>query len=531
MTISTESRKAGPYTGNGSTTIFAFAFKIFQASDLMVVKWPITTEAETTLVLNTDYTVQMNADQDASPGGTITLPVALPATHKVVITTSLQYLQSIAIANHGGFYPSVINAALDRITIFAQQLKEKIDRAVVVPLASTSTPADYMTSLSTQVETATTQAGIATTQAGIATTQAGNAANSATLALNSTPIGTLSSVAGVDTITAAASPTLTQQAALNTIWNVPAAGANTGAATINIDSQGAVAIVRPDGTALQANDIPAAGYVALLEKRASNFVLLNPANLQTQHLNQRPELPQISVTANTGALTIAGVAKYLDFRSATLTSGTPSTVNADPADLVIPSGATLGSVTTVSARIIVVEMNNAGTSEYAVANISGGLQMDETNLISTTAIDTASDAANVWYSTTARSNLPYRVVACFDAVNTTGAWGSPTLVQPAGGNALAAMSSFGYGQKWTDVTGSRAIGTTYYNTTGKMIEVYASGTNTVAWIVSATVNGFVLNGQYMATAGTQTGYMFRVPPGGSYIYNGPTTLVAWYEFK
>lgn len=147
------------------------------------------------------------------------------------------------------------------------------------------------------------------------------------------------------------------------------------------------------------------------------------------------KLPQITITAATGAITVAGIAKYLDFRSATLTSGTPSTVNANPADLVIPSGATLGVTTTLSGRIIVAEMNNAGTSEYAVANISGGLQMDEMNVISTTAISTTSDAKNVWYSTTARSNLPYRIVACFDAVNTAGAWGSPTLVQPSGGSA------------------------------------------------------------------------------------------------
>lgn len=240
------------------------------------------------------------------------------------------------------------------------------------------------------------------------------------------------------------------------------------------------------------------------------------------------KLTQISVTQATGALTIAGVAKYLDFRSATLTSGTPSTVNADPADLVIPSGATLGSVTTVSARIIVVEMNNAGTSEYAVANISGGLQMDETNLISTTAIDTASDAANVWYSTTARSNLPYRVVACFDAVNTAGAWGNPTLVQPAGGGALTAMNSLGYGQTWQDVTGSRALATTYYNTTGKPILVNFIPT----FPASSSQANFTINGVVAMYAGSATAIAAHtmtgiVPIGGSYSVTNTGTAFSW----
>lgn len=253
------------------------------------------------------------------------------------------------------------------------------------------------------------------------------------------------------------------------------------------------------------------------------------------------KLPQISVTQGTGALTIAGVAKYLDFRSATLTSGTPSTVNADPADLVIPSGATLGSVTTVSARIIVVEMNNAGTSEYAVANISGGLQMDETNLISTTAIDTASDSGNVWYSTTARSSLPYRVVACFDAVNTAGAWGDPTLVQPAGGNALTAMGSIGYGQTWQDMVGSRSSGVTYYNTTGKPIlsgAWWVPGGNIAGYsTVIAVVNGVQVFRRefYHATNGTSdTCPPILIPANASYsitISGTYGTLTSWPELR
>ena len=38
MTISTEIRRAGPYTGNGSTTAFAFAFKVFAASQVRVTR-------------------------------------------------------------------------------------------------------------------------------------------------------------------------------------------------------------------------------------------------------------------------------------------------------------------------------------------------------------------------------------------------------------------------------------------------------------------------------------------------------------
>ena len=89
----------------------------------------------------------------------------------------------------------------------------------------------------------------------------------------------LGTVAGtVNAITAAATPALTAQAATGSLWKLPAAGANTGAVTLNINGQGAVAVVRPDGTALLASDIVAAGSIALLVKRAGDFVLLNPTN-------------------------------------------------------------------------------------------------------------------------------------------------------------------------------------------------------------------------------------------------------------
>lgn len=88
----------------------------------------------------------------------------------------------------------------------------------------------------------------------------------------------LGTVAGsVDAITAAATPALTAQAATGSFWKLPPVAANTGAVTLNIDGQGALAVVKLDGTPLIAGNIPAtAGYLGLLMKRASDFVLLNP---------------------------------------------------------------------------------------------------------------------------------------------------------------------------------------------------------------------------------------------------------------
>lgn len=139
MSISTGgTRKAGPFSGNGSTTAFPFAFKVFQASDVLVVQTD-TTPADTTLVLDTNYTVSLNANQDANPGGTVNMVTAPPSGYLLTIGSDLPQLQSVTLTNNGGFYPTVINNALDYMTILVQQLSEKIGRALVMPFSTNAT--------------------------------------------------------------------------------------------------------------------------------------------------------------------------------------------------------------------------------------------------------------------------------------------------------------------------------------------------------------------------------------------------------
>ena len=138
MTISSETRRAGPYAGNGTTTAFAFAFKVFSTSQVRVTRAVVATGVETTLALTTDYTVALNSNQDTNPGGTVTLLVAPTAAQSVTITSNVANLQPTALANLGGFYPDVINDSLDRATIQIQQLDERLDRALVIPVSSTA---------------------------------------------------------------------------------------------------------------------------------------------------------------------------------------------------------------------------------------------------------------------------------------------------------------------------------------------------------------------------------------------------------
>lgn len=138
MTISSSTRKAGPFAGDDLTTEFAFAFKVFSASDLYVVKAVAATGVETVLTLTTDYTVSLNADQNNNPGGTVTLPSVLASGYTLTLTSSVGYLQPTDLTNQGGFYPQVITTALDRATVQIQQLAEQVDRCPKVQISSST---------------------------------------------------------------------------------------------------------------------------------------------------------------------------------------------------------------------------------------------------------------------------------------------------------------------------------------------------------------------------------------------------------
>lgn len=143
-------------------------------------------------------------------------------------------------------------------------------------------------------------------------------------------------------------------------------------------------------------------------------------------------------TFNAGAMTIPATSYTLDFHSSTLGSGAVSRVTGMAAALIVPSGATLGLTSGVQSDLLLLELNNGGVLEQAIVNAAGAIDLSETGVISTTAIDTASDSANVVYSTTARSNLPYRVVGMYRSTQTTaGTWAQAmSLIIGAGGNKL-----------------------------------------------------------------------------------------------
>lgn len=132
-------RLAGPYTGAGLKT-FSFSFKIFEETDVYVATSSSNLEAAVNLSYGTDYSVTMNSDQDAAPGGSVTLTNGLAAGQILVIGSALAYTQETQLTNFSRFPPEIINTALDRIVVQIQQIVEALDRTVKVPATSSTTP-------------------------------------------------------------------------------------------------------------------------------------------------------------------------------------------------------------------------------------------------------------------------------------------------------------------------------------------------------------------------------------------------------
>lgn len=153
MTVASTLRRAGPYTGNGVTTEFAFSFKIFEDSELIVAR--SSDNGEETLVLNTDYTVSLNANQDISPGGKVVLKKALAEGIRLAIISNVPYNQLAVFTNKGGFYPETLNEVDDKQTILSQQLLEKVERAIVTDPTDSMTPQELKQKLLDAAETAT----------------------------------------------------------------------------------------------------------------------------------------------------------------------------------------------------------------------------------------------------------------------------------------------------------------------------------------------------------------------------------------
>lgn len=120
------------YTLNGTTTVYPYTTKIFAQTDLVVQIVGTTT---TTLTLTTNYSVS-GAGEDS--GGSVTLVSAGSSGDKLVIRKVLPLTQTTDLVENDPNRAEVMENALDRMVLIAQQINENVQRAVVRDVTQTT---------------------------------------------------------------------------------------------------------------------------------------------------------------------------------------------------------------------------------------------------------------------------------------------------------------------------------------------------------------------------------------------------------
>ncbi len=374
------------YTGNGATATYAFSFRILAEADLLVTS-VTTAGVESTLVLDTDYTVSW---EEGDADGTITLTAGnLTSGYGLTIRRERDMTQTTDIRNGGPFFQELVENALDHQTMLSQQLQAQVDRSLKV------------------AETDDTDLDMTLPVA------ADRASNYLAFDADGEPIASSGGISASVPVSAFMETVLddtTASAALTTL------GVSTFAKTV-LDDTTAAAALTTLGVATYPQAVLAQTYGAQ----------------STGSPDQRYNF-SIACSVGAGALTINLVSKagttasatdpvLIGYRNATPATGTFSVVATTGAvSLVVNSTATLGLASgSLTEYVYVYGLNNAGATELFV--VGGAPVIDDGSIVSTTAISTAADVRYTAYSTTARSNVPCKLLARLKfSLTTAGTW-------------------------------------------------------------------------------------------------------------
>lgn len=111
------------YTGNGSTTVFAYTFKLFLETDLKVYL--------DSVLQTTGYTVSGVGD---GSGGAVTFAAAPSSAVDVLLVRSIPYNRLVDYQTSGDLLANTLDDDIDRVVAQVQQLEQAVVDSVSAPL-------------------------------------------------------------------------------------------------------------------------------------------------------------------------------------------------------------------------------------------------------------------------------------------------------------------------------------------------------------------------------------------------------------
>ena len=148
MTVSAQNSYIS-YTGNGSTKIYSWPYKLFVAGDLKAYTVVTATGVSSLLTAGGggtyDYTI---AYDSVSEAWSVTLNNNLPATHKLYLTRVMDLEQATDYIEGDAFPAAVHEDTLDKIVLTQQQQQEQLNRTFKLDQVNTGTTVDIATIVS-----------------------------------------------------------------------------------------------------------------------------------------------------------------------------------------------------------------------------------------------------------------------------------------------------------------------------------------------------------------------------------------------
>ena len=457
MTVSTTIIK-NSHNGNGSTTTFAYSFKIFADSDLVVIIRS-STGTETTKTLTTHYTV---TGAGSASGGTVVFTSGnIPASGEtVVIRRNVPQTQVIDYIANDPFPAETHEEGLDRNTMIAQQVSEATDRSIKLSRTNTMTSTEFTVGATDRANKV-----LAFDSAGeLAVTQ---------------ELGTFRG--NWSASTAYQVRDLVKDTSTNNIFMANTAHTSSGTQplTSNTDSAKWDLIVDAASATTSASAAAASATAAATSETNAATSATNAANSATASATSATN----AATSETNASNSASAASTSASNASTSETNAASSATAAASSATSAAGSATTATTQASAAS--TSATNAATSETNAATSATNAATSATNA-STSETNAATSATNA-------------------ATSATSADTAKTAAQAAQAAAEAAADNFDdtyLGAKASDPTvdndgDALTAGDLYFNTTNNVLRVYTGS----AWQDAAVdTTGFASNGFAIAMA-------------------------------